>query len=158
MQPREHARDPAVRLLGPWRIEIPRAQAGLDMADRHAAVVAREACGERGRGVAVDEDHVGPGRLEDGLQAAQDERGHLREILAGPHHVEVEVGRDPEERQHLVEHLAMLGGHADARREARVGPQGEHDRRHLDRLGPRPENAQNPERHAACRPPMQRRL
>ena len=39
--------------------------------------------------------------------------GDVGQILPRGHDVEVEIGREPEELEHLVEHLAVLGGDAD---------------------------------------------
>ena len=58
----------AVELLRPGAVDVVRAQARLDMPHRDLQVEARERRGEAGRGVPVDQDHVGPLVLEDGLE------------------------------------------------------------------------------------------
>ena len=55
----------AVELLGPWAVDVVRAQARLDVAHGDLQVEAGQCSGEAGRGVAVDQDHVGPLVLED---------------------------------------------------------------------------------------------
>ena len=51
------------------------------------------------------------------------------------------LGHDPEHRQHLIEHLAVLAGDGNDRLEL-VGAalQLQHERAHLDCLGPRPKD------------------
>lgn len=58
----------AVELLRPGAVDVVRAQARLHMAHGDLQVEARERGGEAGRGVAVDQDHVGPLVLEDRLE------------------------------------------------------------------------------------------
>lgn len=50
----------AVELLRPGAVDVVRAQARLYVAHRDLQVEARERSGEAGRGVAVDQDDVGP--------------------------------------------------------------------------------------------------
>ena len=61
---------------------------------------------------------AGRSAVEHVAQAEQDARGDVEEILVRLHHRQVVIGDDGEQRQHLVEHLAMLAGDADARRQA----------------------------------------
>lgn len=58
----------AIELLRPGAVDVVRAQAGLHVAHRDLQVEARERSGEAGRGVAVDQNHVGPLVLEDRLE------------------------------------------------------------------------------------------
>jgi hypothetical protein len=60
----------------------------------------------------------------------------VEQILPRPHDVQIVIGTDMEQVQHLVEHLAVLGGDADqALKPAGMSFQLLDDRRHLDRLG-----------------------
>ena len=88
-----------------------RAQAGLDVAHGDLQVEARKCSGEAGRGVPVDQDHVGPLVLEDRLELEQHVARHVEQRLAGLHDRQVVVGRHAEDSQHLVEHLAVLARH-----------------------------------------------
>lgn len=101
----------AVELLGPGAVDVVRAQARLDMPHGDLQVEARECRGEAGRGVAVDQDHVGPLVLEDRLELEQDIARHVEQRLARLHDGQVVVGSHIEDAQHLVEHLAMLARH-----------------------------------------------
>lgn len=103
----------AVELLRPWAVDVVRAQAGLDVAHGDLQVEARERSGEAGRGVPVDQDHVGPLVLEDGLELDQHVARHVEQGLARLHDRQVLVGRHIEDAQHLVEHLAVLACHGD---------------------------------------------
>ena len=67
--------------------------------------------GEAGRRVAVDQDHVGPLVLEDGLELQKHVARHVEQRLPRPHDRQVVVGSHTEDAQHLVEHLAVLARH-----------------------------------------------
>ena len=103
----------AVELLRPGAVDVVRAQAGLDVPHGDLQVEACECGGEAGRGVPVDQDHVGPLVLEDGLELEQHVARHIEQRLARLHDRQVVVGRNVEDAQHLVEHLAVLAGHGD---------------------------------------------
>lgn len=101
----------AVELLRPGAVDVVRAQAGLDVAHGNLKVKARERRGEAGRGVAVDQDHVGRLVLEDGLELEQHVARHVEQRLARLHDRQVVVGSHIEDAQNLVQHLAVLAGH-----------------------------------------------
>lgn len=101
----------AVELLWPGAVDVVRAKARLDMAHGNLQVEACERSGEAGRGVAVDQDDVGPLVLEDGLELDQHVARHVEQRLARLHDRQVVVGSNVEDAQHLVEHLAVLARH-----------------------------------------------
>ena len=101
----------AVELLRPGAVDVVRAQAGLDVAHRDLQVEARERSSEAGRGVAMDQDNVGPLVLEDRLELEQHVARHVEQRLARLHNGQVVVGSHVEDAQHLVEHLAVLARH-----------------------------------------------
>ena len=110
-------------------------QAGLDVADGNVLIKGRERAAERGRGVALDDHHAGAQRSEHRLQAAENARRRLRQRLSRLHQIQIVVWDDFEHRQHLIEHLAMLGGDADANVErVVVGAQIVHQRAKFDGL------------------------
>ena len=77
-------------------------------------------------------------------------RRRLRGRLARPHEVQVDVGVEAEEVQHLVEHVAVLRGRAELRLEPlRLRAQPEQDGSHLDRLGAGPRNDEDLHGHGA---------
>lgn len=102
----------AVELLRPGAVDVVRAQAGLHMPHGDLQVETRERCGEAGRGVAVDQDHVGRLVLEDGLELKQHVARHVEQRLARLHDRQVVVGSHIEDAQNLVQHLAVLAGHS----------------------------------------------
>ena len=102
----------AVELLRPGAVDIVRAQARLDVAHGDLKVEARERRGEAGRGVSVDQDHVGPLVLEDGPELEQHVARHVEQRLARLHDRQVVVGSHIEDAQNLVQHLAVLAGHS----------------------------------------------
>ena len=87
----------AVELLGPGAVDVVRAQARLDMPHGDLKVEARERCGEAGRGVAVDQDHVGSLVLEDGFELDQHVARHVEQRLARLHDRQVVVGSHVED-------------------------------------------------------------
>lgn len=101
----------AVELLGPGAVDVARAQAGLDVPHRDLQVEACECGGKAGRGVAVNQDHVGPLVLEDGPELEQHVARDVKQRLARLHDRQVVVGSHTEDAQHLVEHLAVLARH-----------------------------------------------
>ena len=125
----------AVELLRPGAVDVVRAQAGLDVAHGDLQVEAGERRREAGRSVTMDQDHVGPLVLEDGLELEQHVARHVEQGLARLHDGEVVVGCHVEDAQHLVEHLAVLAGHGDDSIELiRVRLQLVDERAHLDCL------------------------
>ena len=125
----------AVELLGPGAVDVVRAQPGLDVPHGDLQVEASERRGEAGRGVAVDQDHVGLLVLEDRLELEQHVARHVEQRLARLHDRQVVVWDHAEDAQHLVEHLAVLTGHGHDGLElipARLQLVGE--RAHLDSL------------------------
>ena len=60
----------------------------------------------------------------------------MRERLAGLHAVEIVVGHDAECGEHLVEHAAMLRGHAGPRLEFRTLLHVQQNRSEFDGFGP----------------------
>ena len=101
----------AVELLRPGAVDVVRAQAGLHMPHGDLQVETRERCGEAGRGVAMDQDHVGRLVLEDGLELKQHVARHVEQRLARLHDRQVVVGSHIEDAQNLVQHLAVLARH-----------------------------------------------
>ena len=152
VEARDDAQQPPVRLLRPRRGEVAAAQTGLDMRDVDARVERGEPRGHgRGR-VALDDDDAGRAFVDDAPHFDEHARGDVRQRLIVLHEREVEVRRDAEQREHLVEHLPMLAGdaHADVERR-RVAPQFRNDGSELDGLGARTENEEDSDGHRANR-------
>lgn len=125
----------AVELLRPRAVDVVRTQARLDMPHGDLQVEARERRGKAGRGVAVDQDDVGPLVLEDGLELDQHVARHVEQRLARLHDRQVVVGSHVEDAQHLVEHLAVLARHGnDGLELIRMRLQLVDERAHLDGL------------------------
>ena len=125
----------AVELLGPGAVDVVRAQARLHMAHGNLKVEACKRCREAGRGVAVDQDHVGSLVLEDCLELEKHVTRHVKQRLARLHNRQVVVGIYVEDAQYLVKHLAVLARHGHDGLElilARL--QLVHERAHLDCL------------------------
>ena len=137
---------PPVGLLGEGTPEIARAQAGLDVPHPDAAMEGGEGGAHGGRSVPLDQQPVGAALGQDLVQGGQGARGQAVQGLVGAHQAEVEVGDEPEELLHLVQHLPVLAGGADGHLEAvRTPSQRRDDRGHLDRLGAGAVDRQDPE-------------
>lgn len=125
----------AVELLRPGAVDVVRAQTGLDVPNGDLQVEAGERRGKAGRGVTVDQNHVGPLVLEDCLELEQHVARHVEQRLARLHDRQVVVGCHVEDAQHLVEHLAMLARHGhDGLELIRTCLQLVGERAHLDSL------------------------
>mgnify|MGYP001824042190 CR=1 FL=1 len=81
--------------------------------------------------------------VEGFAQAGDQAREQFIKCLVFLHNIEINVGRDPRNVQHLVQHLAMLGGNAHPGLNGWLAFQRVDDRKHLDRFRPRPENRHN---------------
>ena len=110
----DHPGHLAVRLFRPWGVDVAAAQPRLDMADRDLAEISGERRDHRGQRVAVDQDAIGPPRVQRRAELGEDARRQHVERLARLHQVKIDVGDDAEDRQNLVEQLAMLRGDRDA--------------------------------------------
>ena len=115
----------------------PRAQAGLHVGHRDAQEERGQRGGEGGGGVALHHHHVRLLGQQDRPHAGDDPAADVEQVLAGPHQVQVDIGGDAEKGQHLVEHLPVLGGDADAHPEnGALAAQPGDDRGQLDGFRP----------------------
>ena len=137
---RDLAHDAPHELLGEWARADARSQARLDVPDRRAAEERGEARGHRGRRVALHDDDVRPLLVDDPRDRPHGRRRDVFGPLVRLHEVEIVIGRDLEDAQDLVEHLAMLGGRADHRPRVGATPQLHDEWRELDRLRARSED------------------
>ena len=133
---RHEIHDAAIHLLGEGMLEVARAEPRLDVPDAHPSVERREGGGHRRGRVALDEEPVRRLAREHVVETGEDARGERVGRLVGAHQVEVDVRREAEESEHLVEHFAMLRGRAEDHGRTRLAAQAANDRSHLDGLGP----------------------
>jgi hypothetical protein len=126
------------------------AQPRLDVADGKLPVERGVTSCERARVVPLHEHEVGSLAGEGSVEAGERANRDVGERLSLGHDVEVLVRLDSKDAQDLVEHRAVLRRHDDVGLEG-VAPVIERskDRRHLDRLGPRPEDRHHLEPVAA---------
>jgi hypothetical protein len=102
--------DAAVELFGERCVAIPGSQAGLDVRDRGHLVEAGQRSAHRRRCISLHDDPVGRELAERLAETAHELGRQIREPLLRPHHTEVQVGRELELREHLIEQLAVLPG------------------------------------------------
>ena len=115
------------------------------MSHRDAAVERRQGPHEARRGVALHEHEIRSDLWEERREPVERPDGDVRKRLLLRHDPEVVVRDDREQRQHLVQHLAVLGGHDDDGDELRgMGAERADHGRHLDRVGSRPEDDHDP--------------
>ena len=120
------------------------AQAGFDVGDRDSLIERGEGAGERGCGVALHDDEIGLDVAQDGFGGGEDAGRERGKALAGLHEIEIDVGLNGEGGEHLVEHLAMLGGGEDFDVEGlRLGFETERERAELDGFGTRAEDEED---------------
>ena len=83
----------------------------------------------------MDEHHVGPHLAQHLAGLRHDAGGQVSERLAVGHHVQVTVGRQVKDVQRRVEHLPLLPGGQNQRRQAGRALQSAVDGGHLGGLG-----------------------
>ena len=132
--------DPPIHFLGPGMVDIARPQPCLDMGNRHFAVIGGERPHHRGRGIALDDHPVGPLAVHHLAKSGQQSRRQPVEALPRLHQIEVDIGHQPGNRQHLIKQPAMLRGHAHAHVEITAAFQRGNNGEQLDRLGAGAEN------------------
>ncbi len=132
-------------------IAVTGAESGFDVTGGNALEIGGERGGKAGHRVALHQQHVGANLPEQRRQPFQHPGGDFGRRLRGGHQVQVVIGLEAEDLQHLVQHGAMLGRHADDALETiRRVLQGLHHRRHLDGLRASPEDAENPDHRSSA--------
>ena len=120
---------------------VPGAQARFHMSHPNLLQKRGIARQERRDRVAVNKDEIRSRFPQHRFQPLDHANRNVRQRLPVPHDVEVVIRNNPEHVQHLVEHLAMLGSHADERFELiRMLFQFQHQRRHFDGFRADPKN------------------
>ncbi len=141
---RGHLRDqPSVHLLRPRRVRIPGAQPRLDMRHRQPRMRCRQRRREGRTCVALHQHPVGPQVCEYLVHPRQYRGRQAVQPRPVPHQVQIAVRPNGKAGQNLVQHRAVLGRHADQRRQARGLSHAPKHRRHFDRLRAGPEDRQN---------------
>ena len=131
----EHRGHAPVHLLRPGRSHVARAEAGFDVAERHAAMGAGDRGAEHGRGVALHEHGVRPGGVDPGADARRDARREFGEGLSGAHEPQVRLRAESEGGERRREHLAVLAGGDQRRTQAAGGGERRVHGGELHRLG-----------------------
>ena len=101
-----------VHLLREGGVFVPRPQARLDVAHRDLVIKRRQRPGKRRRRIAVDEDHIRLGLVDNVVHPQQGLRRDGREGLALFHDIQVIVAPEMEDLHNRVQHLAVLPGQA----------------------------------------------
>ncbi len=127
----DHAGNAAVDLFGEGLPFIAGAQAGFHVTETEPVVVSQQGSRHDRGGIALGQHPIRLDLLQNGIQAGEDRRRQIGQGLPGLHQVQVEVGLDGKQAQHLVEHLAVLGGDADQGFEPGRLRQAIHNRRHF---------------------------
>ena len=102
-----------VELFRPWPLQVEGTQPGLDMADGNLRVERRHRRSHRCGGVAVHQHQIGLALHQQPAEPIKHPRRDVAQGLVGGHDVEIVVEALAEDRENLIEHLAMLAGGAD---------------------------------------------
>jgi hypothetical protein len=151
--------EPTVHLFGERLVLVVGAQPRLYMPERDF-VIERRQRGDEGGGRVPLRQHNFSGRLaQHSVQPLQRAQGNLGQRLVGGHDVQVHIGRQVKQAQHLVEHLAMLPCGNKAHDESGMFAQRTHHGRHLDGVGARAAHGKHANRatHAVQVYPLQNR-
>ncbi len=137
----QRADQPAVDLFRKRIVAVVRAQAGLDMGDRHPGVMGRQRRDECRGGIALHDDAIRLCR-GDGFAQARHQRGRqVRQLLPRLHDIQVDLRPQPEGIERLSQHFPMLAGGAHHGLELIPSrAQCCDDRRELDGFRSRPEH------------------
>ena len=103
-----------VHLLRERLVAVAGAEPGLDVPGGDSLEVGREGGREAGHGVALHQQRRRAGsRRSSGGSRSSTRAATSAGDWPGDHQVEIVIGLEPEDIEHLVEHGAVLGGHAD---------------------------------------------
>lgn len=141
----------AVDFLRKRRRAIVGAQTGFDMRHADAPVKGDHGGSHGARGVALDDQPIEGGAVEERVDLIEQPRRQAAEALAGGHRIEIEIGFDAERVERLHAHLAVLPGVDDSGGDARRGAEMQDHRRQLDRLGARADDDASAHARAAAR-------
>jgi hypothetical protein len=100
----DHVDRAPVHFFRPRLRNVVGAQPCLDVAHRHAPVKRRQRRHHRRRRVAMDQHLIGAEAGERRVELFEQPRRQPVEGLVGGHHVEITVGPDAEQLQHLAQH------------------------------------------------------
>ena len=127
-------RDPAVHLFRKRIAQIVASQAGLHVRHRNSRVERRHRGRQHGGGVPLHDHEIGS-RLGQNVAHPGEHAGRQAgQILRPIHHIQIEIRNDAEQRQRLIEHLAVLRRADHERREPGSFLQCVDDWRQLDRF------------------------
>src|SRR5215470_3863226 len=120
-----------IHFLGKWPEFVASAKAGFDVADANFFLKGDEGCSEGSRGITLNKKPIRADFAENSGKSFEDAGGEFERSLIVLHKIQIVVGSDGEDAQHLVEHVTMLRGYADVGVDlCRAG--GTNDRRHFD--------------------------
>jgi hypothetical protein len=143
MQRGDRTDDPSVYLFRKRRVVVSRAQARFDMVDGNLVIEGRDRRGHGRGGVALHHDAIRAECRQCVVHSPEHPRRQLRQGLVRLHQIEINVGSDVGDLEHLIEHLPVLCRHADEHPKARVFLQRMDDRKQLDRFRSGPEGHEN---------------
>jgi len=122
MQVGHHAGQPPEHFLRPRLPFVAAAQSRFNVAHARSLVERDQSRGKYGRSVTFDQHDVRPVLANDGAKAGQTLLGHIVEVLAFAHDVQVPVGPELEHVEHLVHQMSVLARERDARLDLVVSP------------------------------------
>ena len=104
-----------IHLLRPRTVNVVGSESGFDMANGDLLIEGRERSSGAGSRVAMDKDHIGLNFFQHITHPRKHASSDVIEVLPLLHDIQVIVGLNLKYLEHLVQHLAVLTGHANYR-------------------------------------------
>ena len=143
VQPGDIAHQGAVHLLGEGRIHVVGAKTGLHMSHRDLVIKGSKGAGKGGGGIAMNQNQIRLCLLQHPVHAKDGLGGDGGKGLLLFHDVQVILGLQLEDLHDGVEHLPVLTGQAAHTHKFGTLCKLQHQRGHLDGLGPGTEHGQD---------------
>ncbi len=125
------------------------AESGFDVGYANFFLEPHERSGKCGRRIALHEKPIRADFAKHVRKRFEYASGEFERGLVFLHQIQIVVGRDAKNTQHLIEQVAMLRGYTNMRFDM-LSARGADDRRHLDGFGTRTENSDDAHELFAC--------
>lgn len=140
----KNPRQAAIDFLRPGGVFITGSQARFNMSYRNIGIK-RGQTGSKGcGGITLHQYQIWTPLIVKIAHPAQNTRRQVRQVLVRLHQVKIKIWFDSEEAKHLIEHMAVLRGHAHLGLSQARFTQLVDDRRHFDGFRPGSERNEDP--------------
>src|SRR5215472_17577705 len=121
-----------ISFLGPWGVHIAGPESGLNMSHGNVMVKRSQRRHKDSSSVTLHEDEVRFLHSQIFIESGYGARRKGGERLVWPHQIQVGIGSNLKNVQHLVQHLAMLCGNTDSAPKTRIAAKSQDYRREFD--------------------------